>query len=156
MSRACLRRRRKAVPGGEASRRRFPGPDGGRRPERRAAAPGPRTRRPAAAPPHLTTPGRAAEMGERENRRLNVYTQGVVTSQSLWSRHDRHFLGITSGVLGGIRGYIRGYTPYTNLRGFFGQRILTSVITNKQGTFRPFATPLCVYSPPFLAIHHWV
>jgi len=55
-----------------------------------------------------------------------------------------------SGVLGGIR----GYTPYTNLRGFFGQRILTSVTINKQGTFRPFATPLCVYSPPFLAIHH--
>ena len=30
------------------------------------------------------------------------------------------------------------------------------MITNKQGTFRPFATPLCVYPPPFLAIHHWV
>jgi len=29
------------------------------------------------------------------------------------------------------------------------------VIINKQGTFRPFATPLCVYPPPFLAIHHW-
>ena len=53
-----------------------------------------------------------------------------------------------SGVLG-----IRGYTPYTNL-GFFGQRMLTSVIINKQGTFRPFATPLCIYPPPFLAIHH--
>ena len=26
---------------------------------------------------------------------------------------------------------------------------------NKQGTFRPFATPLCVYPLPFLAIHHW-
>ena len=40
---------------------------------------------------------------------------------------------------------------------FFWQRILTSVIINKQGTFRqrPFATPLCVYPPPFLAIHHW-
>ena len=52
----------------------------------------------------------------------------------------------TSGVLGGLR----GYTPYTNLRVF-----LDSVIINKQGTFRPFATPLCVYPPPFLAIHHW-
>ena len=31
---------------------------------------------------------------------------------------------------------------------------MTSVIINKQGTFRPFATPLCVYPPPFLAIHH--
>ena len=41
-----------------------------------------------------------------------------------------------SGVLGGIR----GYTPYTNLRVFW-QRILTSVIINKQGTFRPFAKP---------------
>ena len=40
--------------------------------------------------------------------------------------------------------------------GFFWQRILTSVIINKQGTFRPFATPLCVYPPPFLAIHHWL
>ena len=59
---------------------------------------------------------------------------------------DRH-----SGVLGGIR----GYTAYTNLRVFL-QRILTSVIINKQGTFRPFATPLCVYPPPFLAIHHWI
>ena len=39
--------------------------------------------------------------------------------------------------------------------GFFSQRIVTSVIINKQGTFRPFATPLCVYPPPFLAIHHW-
>jgi len=39
--------------------------------------------------------------------------------------------------------------------GFFGQRILTSVIINKQGTFRPFAMPLCVYPPPFLGIHHW-
>jgi len=29
------------------------------------------------------------------------------------------------------------------------------VIINKQGTFRPFANPLCVYPPPFLAIHHW-
>jgi len=55
-----------------------------------------------------------------------------------------------SGVLGGIR----GYTPYTNLQVFW-QRILTSVIINKQGTFRPFSTALCVYPPPFLAIHHW-
>ena len=30
------------------------------------------------------------------------------------------------------------------------------MIINKQGTYRPFATPLCVYPPPFLAIHHWV
>jgi len=40
--------------------------------------------------------------------------------------------------------------------GFFWQHILTSVIINKQGTFRPFATPLCVYPLPFLAIHHCV
>jgi len=39
--------------------------------------------------------------------------------------------------------------------GFFWQSILTSVIINKQGTFRPFATPHCIYPPPFLAIHHW-
>jgi len=38
--------------------------------------------------------------------------------------------------------------------GVFWQRILTSVIINKQDTFRPFAAPLCVYPPPFLAIHH--
>jgi len=38
-----------------------------------------------------------------------------------------------------IGGGIRGYTAYTNFRGFFWQRILTSVIINKQGTFRPFA-----------------
>ena len=55
-----------------------------------------------------------------------------------------------SGVLGGIR----GYTPYTNLRVFLTAYILTSVIINKQGTFRSFATPVCVYPPPFLAIHH--
>jgi len=30
------------------------------------------------------------------------------------------------------------------------------VIINKQGTFRPFSTAICVYPPPpFLAIHHW-
>jgi len=52
----------------------------------------------------------------------------------------------TSGVLGGIR-----RIPTS---GFFWQRILTSVIINKQGTFRPFVTPLCVYPPPFLGIHH--
>ena len=40
--------------------------------------------------------------------------------------------------------------------GVFWQRILTSAIINKQGTFRPFATPVCVYPPPFLAIHHWL
>ena len=38
--------------------------------------------------------------------------------------------------------------------GFFWQRILTSAIINKRGTFRPFATLVCVYPPPFLAIHH--
>jgi len=53
-------------------------------------------------------------------------------------------------------GDMRGYTAYTNLWGFFWQRILTSVIVNKQGTFRPFATPVCVYPPPFLAIQHCV
>ena len=52
-----------------------------------------------------------------------------------------------------IGGYTRVYTVYQP-PGFFWQRILTSVIINKQGTFRPFATPLCVYPPPFLAIHH--
>ena len=55
-----------------------------------------------------------------------------------------------SGVLGGGK---RGYTAYTNLP-FFWQRILTSVIINKQGTFRLFATPVCVYPPTLLAIHH--
>jgi len=46
-----------------------------------------------------------------------------------------------SGVLGGIR-----HIPYAVYQppGFFWQHILTSVIINKQGTFRPFATPLCV------------
>jgi len=48
--------------------------------------------------------------------------------------------------------YTRLYAVYQP-SGFFWQRILTSVIINKQGTFRPFATPLCVYPPPFLAIH---
>ena len=52
-----------------------------------------------------------------------------------------------------IGGYTRVYGVYQP-PGFFWQRILTSVIINKQGTFRPFATPVCVYSPPFLAIHH--
>ena len=51
-----------------------------------------------------------------------------------------------SGVLGGIR-------RISTFR-FFWQCILTSVIINKQSTFRPFATPLCVYPPPFLALHH--
>ena len=39
--------------------------------------------------------------------------------------------------------------------GFFWQRILISAIINKHGTFRPFVTPVCVYPPPFLAIHPW-
>jgi len=52
-----------------------------------------------------------------------------------------------------IGGYTRVYAVYQP-PGYFGQRILTSVIINKQGTFRPIATPLCVYPPPFLAIHH--
>jgi len=52
-----------------------------------------------------------------------------------------------------IGGYTLVYAVYQP-PGFFGQRILTSVIINKQGTFRPFATPLCIYPPPFLAIHH--
>jgi len=60
---------------------------------------------------------------------------------------------ICIGVLGGG---ISGYTPYTNLRVFLTAYTLTSVIINKQGTFRPFATPLCVYPPPFLAIHNWL
>jgi len=51
-------------------------------------------------------------------------------------------------------GYTWVYAVYQP-PGFHGQRILTSVIINKQGTFRPFATPLCVYPLPFLAIHHW-
>jgi len=50
-------------------------------------------------------------------------------------------------------GYMQVYGVYQP-PGFFWQHILTSVIINKQGTFRPFATPLCVYPPPFLAIHH--
>ena len=27
--------------------------------------------------------------------KMHLYTQGEVTSQSLWSRYDRHFVGIT-------------------------------------------------------------
>jgi len=54
-----------------------------------------------------------------------------------------------------IGGGVYGVPPYTNLQVFW-QRILTSVIINKQGTFRPFSTALCVYPPPFLAIHHWL
>ena len=50
-----------------------------------------------------------------------------------------------SGVLGG--GDTRVYGVYQP-PGFL-QRILTSAIINKQGTFRPFATPLFVYPPPF-------
>jgi len=63
-------------------------------------------------------------------------------------------MGMGSGVLGGDS----GYTAYTNLRVFLKAYtpVLTSTIINKQGTFRPFATPLCVYPTPFLAIHHWV
>ena len=60
--------------------------------------------------------------------------------------------GKTSGV---FLGYTRVYGVYQP-PGFFWQHILTSAIINKQGTFSPFATPLCVYPPPFLAIHHWV
>ena len=52
-----------------------------------------------------------------------------------------------SGVLRGIR-----RIPAS---GFFWQRILTSAIINKHWTFKPSATPVCVYPPPFLAIHHW-
>jgi len=54
----------------------------------------------------------------------------------------------TQWCIGGVYGV---YQP----PGFFWQRILTSVIINKQCIFRPCATPLCVYPPPFLAIHHW-
>jgi len=57
-----------------------------------------------------------------------------------------------SGVLGGVYAGIRRI-PTSR---FSWQRILTSVIINKQGTFRPCATPLCVYPPQFLAIHHWI
>jgi len=53
-------------------------------------------------------------------------------------------------VCSGVLGVYAVYQPPV----FWGQRILTSAIINKQGTFRPFATPLCVYPPPFLAIHH--
>jgi len=52
-------------------------------------------------------------------------------------------------------GYTRVYGVYQP-PGFFWQRILTSATINKQGTFRPFATPLSVYPPPVLAIHHWL
>ena len=61
---------------------------------------------------------------------------------------SRYQKGKNSGVFGGIR-----RIPTS---GVFWQRILTSAIKNKHGTFRPFATPVCVYPPPFLAIHHWV
>ena len=64
-----------------------------------------------------------------------------------WSR----VWGLSSGALGVYAGIRRLPTSR-----FFWQRILTSVIINKQGTFRPFSTSLCVYPPPFLAIHHWV
>ena len=58
----------------------------------------------------------------------------LIGTASLYLAETRWCIG---GVYAGIR---RIPTP-----GFFGQRILTSVIINKQGTFRPFATPLCVY-----------
>ena len=54
-----------------------------------------------------------------------------------------------------IGGYTRVYGVYQP-PGVFWQRMLTSAIINKQGTFSPFATPLCIYPPPFLAIHHWL
>jgi len=70
-------------------------------------------------------------------------------------RHYVHVLLVVHGTFSQwcIGGYTRVYAVYQP-SGFFGQRILTSVIINKQGTFRPIATPLCVYPPPFLAIHH--
>jgi len=77
-----------------------------------------------------------------------------IGSDSNRCSHYKHVISWPriSGVLGGIR----GYTPYTNLRDFLTvYRLLTSVIINKQGTSRPFATPFwCVYPPPFLAISH--
>jgi len=57
-----------------------------------------------------------------------------------------------SGVLGE---YTRVYGVYQP-PGCLTAYILTSVIINKQGTLRPFATPVCVYPPPFLAIHHCI
>jgi len=81
-----------------------------------------------------------------------------MSAKTSWHRDmERNYVTVIlymQWCIGG--GGIRGYTAYTNLRGFFGQRILTSVIINKQGTFRPFATPLCVYPPPFLGIHHCI
>jgi len=67
-----------------------------------------------------------------------VFVFGLGTARDQWC--------IGGGVYAGIR-----RIPTSRL---FWQRILTSVIINKQGTFRPFAAPLCVYPPPFLAIHH--
>ena len=48
-------------------------------------------------------------------------------------------------------GYTRVYAVYQP-PGFYEQRILTSVIINKQGMFRPFAYTHLY----FLAIHHWL
>ena len=51
-------------------------------------------------------------------------------------------------------GYTRVYAVYQP-PGFFDSVYSPhAVIINKEGTFRPFATPLCVYPPQFLAIHH--
>ena len=73
-------------------------------------------------------------------------------SDSTVSRNQTHNTGRHEQWC--IEGYTRIYGVYQP-PGFFWQRILTSVIINKQGTFRPFATPLCIYPPPFLTIHHW-
>ena len=54
-------------------------------------------------------------------------------------------LSFTQWCIGGYTWVYGVYQP----PGFFWQRILTSVIINKQGTFRPFVTPVCVYPPPF-------
>jgi len=50
----------------------------------------------------------------------------------------------------GVLGVYAVYQPPGFLTAYY---ILTSAIINKQGTFRPFAMPVCVYPPPFLAIH---
>jgi len=65
-------------------------------------------------------------------------TMVASTSQQYYQRQQ----DISSGVLGGIR----GYTAYTNLWVFLTAYTHLS----------PFATPVCVYPPPFLARHRWI
>ena len=54
---------------------------------------------------------------------------------------------LTNGSIGGGNQWcIGGYMPYTNLWVFLTAYTHLS----------PFATPVCVYPPPFLARHRWI